>query len=100
MGGMNEFNFRQYGGFEDTIGSFLESKKTSLGIPTEIKYIFGNDQIYESFQDDISRSYVESLVWLLNKETLKVLVYNGQEDYVINTPGVLNYLNKMPWQNI
>lgn len=32
---------------------------------------------------------------LLNK--IRVLIYNGQNDFVVNTPGVLNYLNGLNW---
>ena len=29
---------------------------------------------------------------------LRVLIYNGQNDFVVNTPGVLTYLNSLEWQ--
>lgn len=38
------------------------------------------------------------LVRLLRKT--KVLIYNGQNDYVINTAGVLNYINSLTWEGI
>ena len=28
------------------------------------------------------------------------MIYNGQDDYVVNTPGVLQYLNGLSWPNI
>lgn len=31
---------------------------------------------------------------------IRVLIYNGQDDYVVNTAGVLQYLNSLAWQNI
>ncbi len=29
---------------------------------------------------------------------IKVLIYNGQDDVVVNTPGVLQYLNSLNWE--
>lgn len=29
---------------------FLEKNKASLGVPSDVKYIAGNDAIYDSFQ--------------------------------------------------
>jgi Serine carboxypeptidase len=29
---------------------------------------------------------------------VKLLIYNGQEDYVVNTAGVLNYINSLGWE--
>ena len=31
---------------------------------------------------------------------IRVLIYNGQDDYVVNTAGVLQYLNSLNWENI
>ena len=31
---------------------------------------------------------------------VRVLFYNGQEDYVVNTAGVLNYLNSLTWEGV
>lgn len=27
------------------------------------------------------------------------MIFNGQDDFVVNTPGVLNYLNDLNWVN-
>lgn len=31
---------------------------------------------------------------------IKVLIYNGQHDVVVNNPGVLQYLNSLNWEGI
>lgn len=33
MGGMNEFNFRQYEGGDETFAAFLEANKNNFGVP-------------------------------------------------------------------
>ena len=55
----------------------------------------GNDQVYTAFADDVSRSYVGDVQLIIGR--MKVLIYNGQNDVVVNTPGVLQYLNSMSW---
>lgn len=30
---------------------------------------------------------------------VRTLIYNGQNDVIVNTAGVLNYLNNLEWQN-
>lgn len=30
----------------------------------------------------------------------RVLIYNGQNDVVVNTPGVLHYLSSLDWEHI
>ena len=91
MGGMNEFNFRQYEDGDGSFADFLQANRGSLGVPQEISYIPGNDAVYDSFHEDISVSYASDIVILLR--SIKVLIYNGQEDYVVSTADVLNYLN-------
>lgn len=57
-----------------------------------------NGQVYDAFHNDISVSYSMDVVIMLRN--VKVLIYNGQEDYVVNTAGVLNYLNSLRWDYI
>lgn len=54
-----------------------------------------NLQVYAKFAADISISYEADLVLALRN--IKVLVYNGQLDFIVNTPGVLQYLNSLNW---
>lgn len=57
-----------------------------------------NLQVYANFAADISISYEYDLVLALRN--IKVLVYNGQQDFIVNTPGVLQYLNSLNWEGI
>ena len=52
--------------------------------------------MYYAFNADLSASYKRELEKLLNLD-LKVMIYNGQNDFIVNTPGVLNYLNTLEW---
>ncbi len=54
--------------------------------------------MYSAFSADISRSYKRQLERLLDLG-VKTLIYNGQNDFVINTAGVLTYMNTLQWKN-
>ena len=97
-GGMSTFNFRQYGEDDESFITFLNDSRTNLGVPSDVPYVPGNDDIYNAFAADISRSYAGDVIALL-KRNVRVLIYNGQDDFVVNTPGVLNYLNDLNWEN-
>jgi len=74
----------------------LNDSRKSFGVDESRYYVPGNEDVYNAFASDISRSYVGDVVYLL-KNNIKVLIYNGQDDFVVNTPGVLNYLNSLNW---
>lgn len=96
---MSTYNFRQYGEGDSTFATFLNNSRTSLGVPEDRYYVPGNDDVYNNFAEDISRSYVGEVIRLLERR-VRILIYNGQDDFVVNTAGVLNYLNGLNWQGI
>ena len=90
------FNFRNYDGLDESFAEFLERNKNQFG--ANVKYLPGNDQIYTAFGKDISRSYAHDVIYVLGKA--RVLIYNGQNDVVVNNAGVLQYLNSLNWDLI
>ena len=96
---MNNYNFRQYHYGDESFAKFLQDNKQSIGVPSNINYAPGSDEVYNSFANDITRSYASDVVIMLNN--IKVLIYNGQDDFVVNTAGVLQYLNSLSaWSKI
>lgn len=53
--------------------------------------------MYQAFSHDLASSYSADLSYLLDSN-LKVLVYNGQNDYIVNTACVLDYLDSVSWR--
>jgi len=98
MGNISIFDFRNYDGLDTSYAKILEDNKNTFGVPTNVSYILGNDKIYTAFGDDITRSYADYVERVLRRT--KVLIYNGQNDVVVNTPGVLLYLNSLNWEGI
>ena len=95
---MSIMNFRKYDDVDFSFVQFLNDSRGSLGVPADVPFIQRSDEVFNSFASDISRSYIGDLVAILKLGT-KVLIYNGQDDFVVNTPGVLNYLNDLNWVN-
>ena len=47
MGGMSEFNFRQFDDLDVSFVDFLNQNKKSLGVTQDnLEYIGGNDKVY------------------------------------------------------
>ena len=90
------FNFRQYDPTDESFVDFLNDNKDQFG--GKVKYEPGIDEVYTAFGPDVSRSYASDVVLALNN--IKVLIYNGQNDVVVNNAGVLQYLNSLNWPGI
>lgn len=80
---------------DETFTDYLQKNKDVFGVPTNINFNRYNEQVYEDFRQDISTSYSQDRVAVMRE--IRVLIYSGQEDYVVNTAGVLNYLNSLQW---
>jgi vitellogenic carboxypeptidase-like protein len=98
MGGISIFNFRNYEPEDASFADILEKNKNVFGVSADIKFIPGNDQIYTAFAADVSQGVTADLIEVLRRT--KVLLYNGQNDVVVNTPGVLQYINSLQWENL
>lgn len=97
MGNISIFNFRNYDGLDESFASFLNTNKAEFD--ASVDFISGNDAIYTAFGGDITRSYATDVVVAL--KNIKVLIYNGQNDVVVNNPGVLQYINSLSgWSEI
>lgn len=96
MGNISIFNFRNYDGIDESFATFLNANKAEFGATVE--YLPGNEAIYTAFGSDVSRSYAGDVVSVLRN--IKVLIYNGQNDVVVNNAGVLQYLNSLNWEGI
>ena len=76
----------------DTIKELLHVDPTST-------YAGCVDFAQENFKDDAYVSFTSNLTYILNNGDIKVLIWEGQDDWIINTPGVMNYLRSLTdWQ--
>jgi carboxypeptidase C (cathepsin A) len=77
---------------------YVQTFKKYLGVKEGIDYIPQNEDVYSSFKEDLMKSYTRDLISVLGN--VRVLIYNGQNDYIVNTAGVQNYLNALNWPRI
>lgn len=96
FGNISTFNFRNYDGMDTSFTNWLDSYKNELG--AKYDYILSNEKVYTAFGGDITKSVADQVVKVLRKS--RVLIYNGQNDVVVNTPGVLHYLSSIDWEHI
>lgn len=96
MGGISMFNFRSYDEWDVSFAEFLNKNRAEFG--ASVEYIMSNEQVYSAFAKDISKSYASDVILALRN--IKVLIYNGQNDVVVNTAGVMQYLNSLNWDGI
>lgn len=89
------FNFRNYDGIDRSYVTFLTENRQAMGIDPNLDFIRSNHKVYEAFSEDVSRSYAADVSLITGR--YKVLIYNGQNDVAVNTPGVLQYLNSLTW---
>jgi len=99
-GNVNVYNYRQYNysGLDGPLGTWLNSSnvKNNFTIyPSTFNWLSCNNSMYYNFYDDISRSYKQNISFLL--ENTRVLLYNGQNDIIVNTPSVENWIYSLEW---
>lgn len=88
-GGVNVYNMRDYNP-NYNLGQLpswlnLASTKTLINVPQSIIWTECNNDIYNSMTQDIMTSTSPYLPYIL--DSIKVLIYNGQDDLIVNTPG-------------
>ena len=97
---MSVLNYKQYdaGNINPDYGIYIQDKKKNFGVPDWLNYNDDNEEMYAAFGADISTSFKREVEKILTLG-VKTLIYNGQNDVIINTPGTLAYLNTLEWPN-
>lgn len=78
---------------------YLQRYKDQLGVKQNIDFIANNQDVSSSFTADLMTSYTKDLLSVLNSK-VNVLIANGQNNYMINSAGVQNYVNGLSWSRI
>ncbi|KAI4469098.1 serine protease family s10 serine carboxypeptidase [Holotrichia oblita] len=88
--------------YEKKCNKFMNSfVKARLGIPRQVTWHYTNRDIYNALDEDIMRSVTDRIEYLLNNTNVKVVVYNGIFDFIVNTSGkiILIYIDKKQTKN-
>ncbi|XP_076171336.1 retinoid-inducible serine carboxypeptidase isoform X2 [Ptiloglossa arizonensis] len=70
--------------------------KQTLNLP--VKNGETSSTVFRLLQEDFMKPVVDKVELLLNTTSLKVMVLTGQLDLIVDTPGTLNWAEKMRWK--
>ncbi|KAJ5069197.1 serine carboxypeptidase [Anaeramoeba ignava] len=99
-GNVNQFDIRKYGEYNyNPIIDFLNTQelKDSFGVDND--WVVCNYTVNDMFHEDITQSVAYKVQALLSSG-YKVLIYNGQFDFIINAIGAYNWIQKLDWEFI
>ena len=96
------YNIRQYslpdmGDYRGWLN--LNSTKQLLNVPISLFYIDCNNDVYEAFSADIVAGIITPMMPTL-LDNIKVLIYNGQDDMLINSNGVEYWISNIKWDSM
>lgn len=96
---MNVLNYKLYDNsdFNEDYAKYLEKNKVAFGVPSNSSFVDDNQEMYYAFNADLSRSFKPQLQRVLDMG-INTLIYNGQNDFIVNTAGVLTYMNTLQWK--
>lgn len=87
-GEVNVYNYREFGNYDfSDMVNFLNQNdtKTRYHVPSMIQFSDVNITVYQQMVNDFMTSKASYIVDILN-ENIPVMIYNGQDDIICNTP--------------
>ena len=94
---INVYNVRNFDEYNfNYIAAWLNkaSTKSTLNVPSYSYWVGCNDTMYDYYKADIMTSTIPEISYVLSSG-LKVLIYNGQDDLIVNTPGIEGMINSL-----
>ena len=96
-GGVNVYDITSYHEYptlilDEYLGNINIQKL--YGIRSDIKFGAQSGNVYEGMYEDFMKPYV-TLVEDLLRRNCKVLVYNGQNDLIVETPGTFKWAERV-----
>jgi carboxypeptidase C (cathepsin A) len=76
--------------------------KQYLGADPDVNWLGCVESVYSDYFEDISQSYAPNVTYILSQSVypIKVMIYNGQDDIIVNTPGVETYIRGLKWTGL
>lgn len=100
-GGVNVYDIRSYG--DPDISAYVQYvnlPETKKLMHTEgVKYYDENNDVWNNLLADIAKSVKYKVEALLDspERKVRVLLYNGQYDWIVNSVGATNWIQSMNW---
>lgn len=95
---VNVYNIQVYGNYDTAaLDTFLQDNTTSQRYNLLVNYSQGSDAVYAALGQDFMRPYNYVVEDLLNKNTLPIIIYNGQDDLIVTNAGTMSWVEKLQW---
>jgi carboxypeptidase C (cathepsin A) len=91
------YTYEDMGDYEDWLNQ--AATKTLLRAPSNITWQDCNNDIFLAFSADITAGFISTMMPTLISN-MKVMIYNGQDDLIINVNGVENWISNFKWPYI
>ncbi|KAJ3637614.1 hypothetical protein MTP99_001058 [Tenebrio molitor] len=72
--------------------------RDTLNITANVTWKFVGDDVYKSLKPDVIKSITHKVETILNTTDVKIIVYNGILDFLVNTAGTISWLDSLKWQ--
>ncbi|XP_014235676.1 retinoid-inducible serine carboxypeptidase-like [Trichogramma pretiosum] len=94
---LRSFSNLSRGLYSNDLKRTMQKVQSTLGL----KSVWGNQEpyVFNALYRDCRKPVVRHVEKLLNETDLKVYIFNGQLDLIINTPGTLSWIEKLDWKN-
>uniref|UniRef100_A0A1W7RAV1 Carboxypeptidase n=1 Tax=Hadrurus spadix TaxID=141984 RepID=A0A1W7RAV1_9SCOR len=75
-------------------------KKKLHIIPKNVTWGGQSADVFTALQTDFMKPVVDEVDYLLNRTHLKVIIYNGQLDLIVDTIGTLSWMDELKWPGL
>ena len=96
-GDTNVYDIRVDGDYEDLVGPYFRDEKIGTGVygfNPEVIFDSQAEDVYNHLYTDFMKTEINRVEFLLNKG-MPVLIYNGQMDLIVTTPGTMRWVDKL-----
>jgi len=97
-GNLNVYNIREFGSYDTTAMESwlnLNATKDLLSVPHEVEFTSCDGTAYAKLCDDFMNTVKPLFPSILSE--IPVLLFNGQDDLIVNTPSAQNWIASIDW---
>ncbi|XP_058827051.1 retinoid-inducible serine carboxypeptidase-like [Topomyia yanbarensis] len=70
---------------------------TALSIPDYVLWGSQKEMVFAALSEDFMKSAILSVELLLNRTNIDIIIYTGQLDLIVCTPGTVRWVEKLRW---
>ena len=97
----SQFLHVHYFNEDDSLDKLMNGEiRNKLGIPAEVTWGSQSGHVFDYLANDFMKPVINDVDYLLNSTNIKVVVYTGQLDLIVNTLGTEAWISKLTWPGI